>query len=311
MEGGPKPFVPSEDVVKAADAMLNPSSGGGGGGGGGATRDAYKEQQLDLTKRLTEAERERAAVLAGEDMERYAAVQQAINAATAEGTELTEGQIDAITQQANAVFDLEEKVKSLKDAFDAIESAAVSFGQAMGKALGDSLFGIGNFKDAAKAAFKDLVSTVLEELGKLAASKMLQMILGGGLGGGGFSLGSLGLGNLSFGLANGGVLEAPTFAMTASGRMGQVAENGPEAVLPLSRGPDGKLGVQNAGGGGGVTINITNNAPVEVATSQRDDGGIDIVISAAAKATADGVARGTGDLARVLESTYGLRRQGR
>jgi tape measure domain-containing protein len=291
--------------------LASPVTGSSGGGGGGATRDAYKEQQLDLTKRLTEAERERAAVLAGEDMERYAAVQQAINAATAEGTELTEGQIDAITQQANAVFDLEENVKSLKNAFDAIESAAVSFGSAMGKALGDSLFGIGNFKDAAKAAFKDLVSTVLEELGKLAASKMLQMILGGAMGGGGFSLGSLGLGNLSFGLANGGVLEAPTFAMTSSGRMGQVAENGPEAVLPLSRGPDGKLGVQNAGGGGGVTINITNNAPVEVATSQRDDGGIDIVISAAAKATADGVARGTGDLARVLESTYGLRRQGR
>jgi tape measure domain-containing protein len=295
--------------------LASPSVGGGsggGGGGGGATRDAYKEQQLDLTKRLTEAERERAAVLSGQDMERYAAVQQAINAATAEGTDLTEGQIDALTQQANAVFDLEENVKSLKSAFDAIEAAADSFGSAMGKALGDAVFGIGNFKEVAKAAFKDLVSTVLEELGKLAASKMLQMILGGGLGGGGFSLGGLGLGNLSFGLANGGVLEAPTFAMTASGRMGQVAENGPEAVLPLSRGPDGKLGVQNAGGGGGgVTINITNNAPVEVATSQRDDGGIDIVISAAAKATADGVARGTGDLARVLESTYGLRRQGR
>lgn len=292
------------------------SSGGGGGGGGGATVDAYKEQQLDLTKRLAEAERERAAVLGGEDMERYAAVQQAINAATAEGTVLTEEQIDAITGQANAVFDLEENVKSLKDAFDAIEAAAESFGSAIGKALGDAVFGVGNFRDAAREAFKSLVTSILEELGKLAANKILMMILGGAMGGGGGGglFGGMfggGGGGFSFGLANGGVIEAPTFAMTSRGRLGQVAENGPEAVLPLSRGPDGKLGVQNAGGGGGVTVNITNNAPVEVATSQRDDGGIDIVISAAARATADGVARGTGDLARVLESTYGLRRQGR
>lgn len=299
-----------------APAPVTGSSGGGAGGGGGATRDAYAEQQVALTERLAKAEAERAAILGGEDMERYAAVQQAINAATAEGTELTEAQIDAITQQANAVFDLEENIKGLKSAFDAIESAANNFGSAMGKALGDAAFGIGNFRDAAKAAFQDLVTSILQELGKLAASRILQMILGGGLGGGGLFGGMFGggggglFGGLSFGLANGGVIEAPTFAMTASGRMGQVAEAGPEAVLPLSRGPDGKLGVQTSGGGG-MTVNVINNTPAQVETNQRDDGGLDIVISAAAKATADGVARGTGDLARVLENVYGLRRQGR
>jgi len=40
-----------------------------------------------------------------------------------------------------------------------------------------------------------------------------------------------------------------------------MGEAGPEAIMPLSRGPDGKLGVKSAGGGGNTEvvqhINIT------------------------------------------------------
>lgn len=40
---------------------------------------------------------------------------------------------------------------------------------------------------------------------------------------------------------------------------GIMGEAGPEAIMPLKRGADGKLGVQTGGTSGGVTVNTTVN----------------------------------------------------
>lgn len=57
--------------------------------------------------------------------------------------------------------------------------------------------------------------------------------------------------------ANGGVVSSTTpFGMR--GGMGIMGEAGPEAIMPLARGPDGKLGVRGgAGGGASIVMNIT------------------------------------------------------
>jgi hypothetical protein len=58
--------------------------------------------------------------------------------------------------------------------------------------------------------------------------------------------------------ARGGVVQGPTpFPMR--GGMGLMGEAGPEAIMPLRRGPDGRLGVAAAGGGAPVHVvmNIT------------------------------------------------------
>ncbi|MEJ6391820.1 phage tail tape measure protein [Gymnodinialimonas sp. 2305UL16-5] len=60
--------------------------------------------------------------------------------------------------------------------------------------------------------------------------------------------------------ARGGVVNGPT-TFPMRGGTGLMGEAGPEAIMPLRRGPDGKLGVAAAGGGGGavhVTMNITS-----------------------------------------------------
>lgn len=61
--------------------------------------------------------------------------------------------------------------------------------------------------------------------------------------------------------ASGGVVTSPTLFPMASG-IGLMGEAGPEAIMPLSRGSDGKLGVKVSGGGdgqsGGVDIDIIN-----------------------------------------------------
>jgi phage-related minor tail protein len=57
--------------------------------------------------------------------------------------------------------------------------------------------------------------------------------------------------------AKGGILSSPTYFPLAGGRAGLAGEAGPEAIMPLARGADGRLGVAASGSGGGnVTVNI-------------------------------------------------------
>ena len=57
--------------------------------------------------------------------------------------------------------------------------------------------------------------------------------------------------------AQGGIVSNAT-AFGMRGGMGVMGEAGPEAIMPLARGPDGKLGVKGGGGGGTtVVMNIT------------------------------------------------------
>lgn len=64
--------------------------------------------------------------------------------------------------------------------------------------------------------------------------------------------------------ASGGVVNSPTLFGFGGGRLGVMGEAGPEGVLPLKRGRDGKLGV--AAQGGGVTI--VNNVSSGVSRSE-------------------------------------------
>ncbi len=67
--------------------------------------------------------------------------------------------------------------------------------------------------------------------------------------------------------AQGGVVSGPvSFAMR--GGTGLMGEAGPEAIMPLSRGPDGRLGVRASGGGRAVNV-VFNISTPDVAGFQR------------------------------------------
>ncbi|PZQ99743.1 MAG: phage tail protein [Cereibacter sphaeroides] len=72
--------------------------------------------------------------------------------------------------------------------------------------------------------------------------------------------------------ARGGVVSSPTSFAMRGGR-GLMGEAGPEAIMPLARGPDGRLGVQAAGGGRPVTVVMNIQTP-DVAGFQRSQGQI-------------------------------------
>ncbi len=60
--------------------------------------------------------------------------------------------------------------------------------------------------------------------------------------------------------ANGGVVSGPT-TFPMRGGTGLMGEAGPEAIMPLARGPDGKLGVRTSGGGRAVNVVMNISTP--------------------------------------------------
>lgn len=150
---------------------------------------------------------------------------------------------------------------------------------------------VANFATTGKFNFRSLTVSILADLAKMEARIAASQALGGifkwGMGLAGAGAGAAGAGanaiqsygaNYSFN-ANGGVYQSsdlsrfsgsvvnrPTFFAFAKGA-GVMGEAGPEAILPLRRGADGKLGVVASGGGGmkmfapQYNIEINNTGP--------------------------------------------------
>jgi hypothetical protein len=100
--------------------------------------------------------------------------------------------------------------------------------------------------------------------------------------------------------AKGGVVGGPTVFPFANG-IGLMGEAGPEAIMPLSRGADGKLGVI-ASGGGAPSITINNYSGQEASASSDSAGNIVIEIG---RAIAQDITSG-GPSYRAIRSTFGL-----
>jgi hypothetical protein len=104
---------------------------------------------------------------------------------------------------------------------------------------------------------------------------------------------------------SGGVVTGPTLFPMARG-MGLMGEAGPEAVMPLRRGADGKLGIAGGGTAVNMQVVINNNSANDVDVNPRRESGPDgerLVIEIVKKAHA----RGEFDPSN--SSLYGLRRR--
>ena len=101
--------------------------------------------------------------------------------------------------------------------------------------------------------------------------------------------------------ANGGVVGGPTVFPFANG-IGLMGEAGPEAIMPLSRGADGKLGVVAANGNSAPKVVINNYSGQEATASTDSAGNIVVEIG---RAIAQDITSG-GPTYRAIRTTFGL-----
>nr|WP_256098612.1 phage tail tape measure protein [Pseudomonas putida] len=154
-----------------------------------------------------------------------------------------------------------------------LDSAADVAGQTQdlfGSAFSYLEDGVTQFVKTGKFEFKGFADSIIEDLIRIQVRQAAAGFLGsafGFLGGGSSAMGQGTMTGFSEGSfvanAKGGVYDSPSLSAFSGGvydspqmfafakGAGVFAEAGPEAILPLHRGPDGSLGVMAAGAGGG------------------------------------------------------------
>ncbi|WP_375411227.1 phage tail tape measure protein [uncultured Bradyrhizobium sp.] len=148
-----------------------------------------------------------------------------------------------------------------------LTASAGGFARAMTQAFSASVTGGKQFDDilkslalrvsdlAVRLAFKPLEKSLTTGISNLLSG--LTGSAGGGAGGSA-SASLVAASGAIKPFAAGGVIGTPTYFPLSGGGTGLAGEAGPEAIMPLKRGPDGRLGVS---GGGGNTINVQIATP--------------------------------------------------
>ena len=155
-------------------------------------------------------------------------------------------------------------ITGMKDALEEYRTKAADVASQVKDAMGNALKGMEdalvNFVMTGKLAFGDLARSIIADIARIAIRSAIISPL---LGAFGINLKSA-KGNVIAGgkhvkeYAYGGVVSRPTVFPMKNG-LGLMGEAGAEAIMPLKRGSDGRLGV-TAQGGGSNTVNVSVNA---------------------------------------------------
>ena len=208
--------------------------------------------------------------------------------------------------------------------FESIDSLAGNISNAVVNTFGNLENTMFDFVKTGKFAFKDFAQAVVDDLTKIIIRMAIIRPLVGGLMGampGGAAaangaapattaqaMGGVWQGGVQK-FARGGVVNGPTTFGMKNG-IGLMGEAGPEAIMPLTRGPDGKLGVAANGGGSNMNVIIHNNGnnQVETKESTGPNGERQIEVMIIEKVNN---AIGAGRFDRTFKETYGMTRKGR
>ncbi len=140
----------------------------------------------------------------------------------------------------------EAGLRTLNGLTQTLGETAESFGKSITKAFAQGAIEGKRFEDVLRGIGESMTESLLQSAMK-PLQGLLSNLLSTGLGSlvsglaGGFGGGGGGL-PVSF-FADGGVVATPSYFAMGRG-LGVMGERGAEAIMPLSRGPDGKLGVR-------------------------------------------------------------------
>jgi phage-related minor tail protein len=173
------------------------------------------------------------------------------------------------TEDPAALAELDQASAGLAERLASIDELSKSVGSSLTTAFKGAVIQGKSLDTVLRGLADRLSSKVLD-----AALAPLTSALGGGItsllgglfGGLGFARGGVFAGGRATPFADGGVVAAPTY-FPMRGGVGLMGEAGAEAIMPLTRGPDGRLGV--AAQGGGASTNVTFNVTTPDAASFR------------------------------------------
>jgi lambda family phage tail tape measure protein len=250
------------------------------------TRD-YSRQVEELRYELTQKKALEDPVAAEGIRLRIAAITQGYQDQKTAIEELTAAQIafnDAqrFRQDTNIGAGLREGAQQYVESIGTMREATAQLAMNGIKGVEDAIFSL---VTTGKANFREFAADILKQTARMIIQQLILrtvMQAIGAIGGGGAPLGfggasdPLGAGGAfwnangnAFGknniipYAKGGIVNSPTLFKFANGgamRTGVMGEAGPEAIIPLKRGRDGKLGVSGGGGGAPVTVNVSVDA---------------------------------------------------
>lgn len=186
-------------------------------------------------------------------------------------------EIDGLSVSVSA--DLSDLEQGMQEVGDIAASVGDTISQSLGSAFDRVILRGENLSDvlrdvalqASRSVFDAALDPIADSIGSIASNALGSLFAAAN--------GAVVAGGNVRPFARGGVVSGPT-AFPLTGGMGLMGEAGPEAILPLSRGADGRLGV--SAGAGAAPISVTVNVSTPDARSfQRSEAQIAGVMSRA------------------------------
>ncbi|MDI9381022.1 MAG: phage tail tape measure C-terminal domain-containing protein, partial [Verrucomicrobiota bacterium] len=218
--------------------------------------------------------------------------------------------IDGIAMLASGMKMFGDKTEEVSKGFDRVMEEIEKSWASWADRLTDTLV---EFIKTGKASFKDFVDSVLEDMLRITIRYGIIAPILDVVGINTYAKGAaFEAGNVIPFAKGGAVVNAPTLFPMAGGKTGIMGEAGAEAIMPLKRLPDGKLGVSASGDQPPVVVNVIDqrtqdSPPVQVRETRGVDGSRQIEVLVR-DAVAGAIARG--ELDAQLRRTYGLARKG-
>ena len=176
---------------------------------------------------------------------------------------------EAIKLNVVSATDGKSAMEAYKESLKDTKNPLLDMANTISGAFSDAFMSMVEGTKSVKDAFGDMVRVVIKKAFEMAVINPIINSIFGGVSG--FNpLPSFGTTQANGGAwqggsqikayANGGVVGGPTFFPMAGGKTGLMGEAGPEAIMPLKRGANGKLGVQAEGSSqGNVVVNQSFN----------------------------------------------------